>query len=222
MIGRPHGADARPVEVELKYRLATLAAGERYLKADELAGFRPATRITTTQLEDRYLDTAEGALARAGFAARLRSSRTSTVISVKSTARNDDAVHRREELEGAADRMSGPLGWPASDARSLVLELCGDAPLVEIVTIRQLRRHRELRDELAAVELSLDEVDVVSRSRVVDRFAELEVELIRGEEQRLDDVAAVLRADPALDGSRGSKLETALAAAKAHARGRSL
>ena len=53
---------------------------------------------------------------------------------------------RREELEGPADRTAGPLDWPASDARSLILELAGDAPLLELVTIRQLRRKRIVRD----------------------------------------------------------------------------
>ncbi len=42
-----------------------------------------------------------------------------------------------------------------------MLELAGDAPLVEVVTIRQLRRKRIVRDDDTRVELSLDEVDVV-------------------------------------------------------------
>ena len=220
MIGRRGSAAGRDVEVELKYRLAAVAAGERYLTADELDGFRPVSRVRTTQLEDRYLDTADGALARAGFAARLRVSTAGTVVSVKSIARQParSALHRREELEGPADRTSSPRDWPGSPARSLMLELCGEAPLIEVVTIRQLRRQRELREGATVVELSLDEVDVVARSRLVDRFAELEIELVRGDEQRLVTVAAVLDADPALDGSRGSKFEAALAAVRAHVR----
>ena len=103
---------------------------------------------------------------------------------------------RREELEGPADRTAGPLDWPASDARSLVLELAGDAPLVELVTIRQLRRKRIVRDGDTRVELSLDEVDVVSRSRVVDRFVELEAELVKGAEERLTGPGRGLRRGP--------------------------
>jgi CHAD domain-containing protein len=213
---RPTGT----LEVELKYRLRKPGAGDSWLAAEELAGLRSASRIRTTQLEDRYLDTADGALARAGFAARLRVSPSSTIVSVKSTARRgaQGGPHRREELEGPADRTSGPRDWPSSDARSLILELCGDAPLVELVTIRQLRRRRELRDDATAVELSLDEVDVVARSQVVDRFSELELELLRGDEARLEALAELLDADPALDASRGSKLEAALAAVRAHVR----
>ena len=120
-----------PIEVELKYRPATIAAAERYLSAVEIAGLVPASRTRTTQHEDRYIDTADGAMARAGFAARLRVTPESTIVSVKSTARRptESGPHRREELEGPADRRSAPRDWPASDARSLLLELCGDAPL---------------------------------------------------------------------------------------------
>ena len=50
-----------PIEVELKYRPATIAAAERYLSAVEIAGLVPASRTRTTQHEDRYVDTADGA-----------------------------------------------------------------------------------------------------------------------------------------------------------------
>lgn len=210
-------AASRPVEIELKYRLLHEAAGDRYLVAEDLAGFTPISAVRSTQLEDRYLDTADGALARAGFAARLRQTAKGTTVSVKSLARRsgESGAHRREELEGPADRTAGPRDWPASDARSLILEQCGDAPLVELVTIRQLRRKRKLQSDETIVELSLDEVDAVARSRVVDRFVELEVELVQGDESALEGIDAVLAADEELAPSTGSKLEAALSAIQA-------
>jgi CHAD domain-containing protein len=210
-------ATNRPVEVELKFRVADLAAAERYLVAESIGPFAGGAAARATQLEDRYVDTAAGALTRAGFAVRLRQSGRETIVSVKSLARTHGAGGsvRREELEGPADRTAGPLEWPASDARSLVLELAGDAPLVELVTIRQLRRRRIVRDGDTRVELSLDEVDVVVRSRVVDRFVELEAELVKGDEARLADLAEVFAADPALKSEGGSKLEAALTAVRA-------
>ena len=211
-------AAGRPVEVELKFRVVDLAAAERYLVAEAIGPFSGGAAARATQLEDRYVDTAGGALTRAGFAVRLRQSGRDTIVSVKSLARTEGAGGsvRREELEGPADpATAGPLEWPASDARSLVLELAGDAPLVELVTIRQLRRKRIVRDGDTRVELSLDEVDVVARSRVVDRFVELEAELVKGDEERLAGLAEVFAADPALAPERGSKLEAALAAARA-------
>ncbi len=210
-------APGRPVEVELKFRVVDIAAAERYLVADAIGPFVAGAAARATQLEDRYVDTAAGALTRAGFAVRLRQSGRGTIVSVKSLATTNGAGGsvRREELEGPADRTAGPLEWPASDARSLVLELAGDAPLVELVTIRQLRRKRIVRDGETRVELSLDEVDVVVRSRVVDRFVELEAELVKGDEDRLAELATVFASDPALTSEQGSKLEAALAVVRA-------
>ncbi len=204
----------RPIEVELKYRVVDLAVAERYLVADEIGSFAGTAAARSSQLEDRYVDTADGAMTRAGFAVRLRQTGRGTIVSVKSLTRTEGpgGSVRREEIEGPADRTAGPLDWPASDARSLVLELAGDAPLVELVTIRQLRRKRIVRDGDTRVELSLDEVDVVSRSRVVDRFVELEAELVKGAEERLTSLAAVFAADPALAPASGSKFEAAMAA----------
>jgi CHAD domain-containing protein len=211
----------RPVEVELKYRVVDLAAAERYLVAEEIGSFTGSAAARSSQFEDRYVDTADGAMARAGFAVRLRQSGRGTVVSVKSLSRTEGpgGSVRREEVEGPADRTAGPLEWPASDARSLVLEHAGDAPLLELVTIRQLRRKRIVRDGDTRVELSLDEVDVVTRSRVVDRFVELEAELVKGAEERLSSLAGVFAADPALARASGSKLEAAMAAVRSAARG---
>ena len=176
-------ATGRPVEVELKFRVVDLAAAERYLVADSIGSFTASGAARATQLEDRYVDTAAAALTQAGFAVRLRQSGRGTIVSVKSLARTNGAGGsvRREELEGPADRTAGPIEWPASDARSLVLELAGDAPLVE----------------------------------VVDRFVELEAELVKGDEDRLTDLAAAFAADPALTSEQGSKLESALAVVRA-------
>jgi CHAD domain-containing protein len=205
---------ARPIETELKYRVADMAAAERYLSAPTVGPFSGNASTRSIQMEDRYVDTADGAFRRAGFAVRLRITGTGTIVSVKSRAKRDGAggAMRREELEGPADRALGAFEWPASDARSLVLELGGDAPLVEIVTVRQVRRRRQLRDRGTRVELSLDDVDVVVRGRVVGRFVELEAELLQGNEALLEGLAASFDRDPALARSTSSKLDSALAA----------
>lgn len=205
----------RTTEVELKYRVRDDVTADRLLALEEFGGFRARGSARASQHEDRYLDTADGALARAGFAARLRHGPAGTIVSIKSTIRGKGrgALHRREELEGPAERTTDPHDWPASAARSLILELCGDAPLVELVTVRQLRHRRELRDGTTVAEFSLDEVDVVARGRLVERFTELEVELVSGDEAKLQALAEVLGQDRGLRPSSGSKLEAALAAA---------
>ena len=202
-------------EVELKYRVGDLAAAERVLSADRLGPFTGASGgARATQLEDRYVDTADGALERAGFAVRLRQKGGETIVSVKSLAHADGPGGSvdREELEGPADRVAPPVDWPASDARALVMEHAGDAPLVERVTIRQLRRVRQLRAASTRVELSLDEVDVVARGRVVDRFVELEAELTKGDRSDLAALGAAIESEGGLERARMSKLEAALTA----------
>ncbi len=215
MTGTDTGA-GRTTEIELKYRVRDDVTAERLLAASDLGGFHARGTVRASQFEDRYLDTAEGALAKAGFAARLRQGPGETIVSVKSTARGKGrgALHRREELEGPADRTTEPHDWPPSAARSLILELCGDAPLVELVTVRQLRHRRELGEGATVVEFSLDEVDIVARGRLVERFTELEVELRSGDEKRLAALGDVLGSDEGLRPSTSSKLEAALAAAK--------
>jgi CHAD domain-containing protein len=212
----------RPVEIELRYRVEDGEAAQRYLVADSLGKFTPSSPVRSTEIEDRYVDTAERDAARGGFAVRLRRSSKGTKVGVKSLAGGpaaDDTVPaaRREELEGPATDAATVLDWPVSDARSLVLELAGDAPLLDLVTIRQQRRRREFRDGLTRVELSLDEVEVVSLGEVVDRFIELEVELLKGDETGFGLLAEVFAGDPALFPSPISKLETALAAIQENA-----
>ncbi len=209
-------AAERPIELELKYRVLDLPAAERYLTAATIGPFTGASQARSTQMEDRYVDTADRALDRAGFAVRLRSSGSGVIVSVKSRSKREGpgGAVGREELEGPADRTSGPSDWPPSDARSLVMELAGDAPLVEVVTIRQLRRKRQLRDGSTRVELSLDEVDVVASKRVVGRFIELEAELTKGDDTRLVGLAGAFGGDPALTLASGSKLDAALSAVR--------
>ncbi len=218
---------ATRVEHELKYRVHDRAAAERLLAAPDLAGLTAVGPLRTVQMEDRYVDTTDGALARAGYAARIRHEPGTTLVSVKALQRGEHplaALHRREELEGPADRAAPPVDWPPSAARSLILELAGDAPLVEIVTIRQLRRRRAFADatgataatgatgEPAELEASLDDVDVVSHGDVVARFTDLEIELRTGDPETLTRVAAALDREPGLEPATGSKYEAALLA----------
>ena len=139
-------SDALHVEVELKYRVVRSGAADRFVTGDEVAGFHAVGQVRAIQYEDRYVDTPDAALARAGFGVRLRQAGTGFLVSMKSLRRTvgpSGAAHR-DELEGPADKARPPADWPSSPARSLVLELAGDAPLVEVVTVRQLRRKRRV------------------------------------------------------------------------------
>lgn len=207
MIGRDQ------VEVELKFRLASARAGAALIEASSLAGLRPLGGPSIVRIEDRYVDTSSGALRAAGYAARLRARPDGVLISVKSTARRDNGrVHRRRELEGPADASLAPAAWPPSEARKLLIDVCGGAPLEEMVTLRQVRRQREFGDGSSTVELSVDEVQVVVVGRVVNRFVELEAELLTGDPTILETLGEVLAAARGVTEATSSKLDAALAA----------
>ena len=204
----------RKVEVEMKYQLRSPDSADRYLVAPELGPFKPAGQVRIVQVEDRYVDSADWALTRAGFAARLRRTGHETVIGLKRRAAPEGRLHRREEFEGPADQDTLPAGWPASPARSVVLELCGDAPLAELLTIRQMRRVRRLTAGETTADLSVDEVEVLVAGRPLDRFDELEVELDAGSEEKLQALGEILDRDEGLRRSSRSKLDRAVRAVR--------
>jgi CHAD domain-containing protein len=210
------GIAQRPLEVELKYRMSGVAVGERLLASDELAGLWALGPATDVLQEDRYLDTPDAALAAAGYAGRLRSSDSGTIISLKGLRRQDDggATHRRDELEGPADPSAPPVAWPESDARNVVVAIAGDQALEELVVLRQLRRKRLYGKDGTVVELSLDDVEVVSGGRVVERFAELEAEVREGDEAMLVPLAELLSEIEELVPSGSSKLDRAMEAVR--------
>lgn len=205
---------ATPMEVELKFRMTDAATGERLLAGDELGGFRAAGLVETSHVEDRYVDTPDRALAAAGYAGRLRTGESGTVITLKGLRRVDDggAVHRRAELEGSAVEGQPAASWPQSDARDTVVRLAGDQPLTEIARIRQTRRKRLYERDDSMVEMSVDDVAVLADGDVVERFAELELELRRGDEAALEPLVDLLNEIEELVPAQTSKLERALAA----------
>ncbi len=204
-----------PIEVELKYQVADLAIGERLLGSDRLGKFVPDGEIRVAEHDDRYLDTPDGVLDAARMAVRLRVEGDQTTLTVKSPGSVEGALRRREELEGPADTSTPPASWPRSAARDRLLELIGDRPLLELVTIRQFRRKRDFVTTEATVELSLDEVRIVVDQHTVDRFIELEAELTRGPEDALGPLIGLLDGRPGLSPTVSSKLARALEASAA-------
>ncbi len=209
-------AGARAIEVELKYRMTDTKAGARLIGADDLAGFAALAAAETVVHEDRYVDTSGGALADAGYAGRFRFQDGGTTITLKGLRRQDagGATHRRVELEGPADAGTSASSWPESVARDAVIEIAGDEVLEDLVRIRQVRRKREYGISGTVVELSVDDVEVVVADRVIERFAELEVELREGDETALEPLVELLSEVEELLPADTSKLERALEAVR--------
>ena len=205
-------ATGRKIEVEMKYEVSSPGGGDRYLVAPELGPFTPDGPVDSIKVEDRYVDSSDWALARAGFAARMRKTSHGTEISLKAQNSSGGRMQRREEIEGPTDSSLRPKNWASSQARTVIMELCGDEPLVELLTIRQLRRVRNLRSGNTRAELSVDEVEVVDAGNVLDRFEELEVELKRGDEAPLALLVKVFDRDGGLHPVSRSKLARAVKA----------
>jgi CHAD domain-containing protein len=199
-------------EVEAKFQIRSRGAGDRYLVAPEVGQFKAVGQVRSVKLEDQYVDTAEWALARAGFAARLRRTNRGTAIELKRQATPEGRLHHREELTGDAEPGAAVHEWPASPARSVILELCGDAPLVELLALAQSRDTRRLESGRTRATLSIDRVQVRADGRTLDSFEELEVELDEGPEEPLAALAVQLGKDSALRRSSRSKLEQAVRA----------
>jgi inorganic triphosphatase YgiF len=164
------------------------------------------------------VDTRARAIARAGYAARLRQDDGRTIFTLKSTEPIDDGMADRVQLEGPGGPLGEPSEWPPSPARARLVELVATEPLEEVVALRQRRHQREYGDDTTAVEVSVDDVDVLVSDSIAAHFAELEVELLRGDGAALTAVRSVLDADSALRPARRSKLEHALEAARRHER----
>jgi CHAD domain-containing protein len=203
-------ATRRKIEVETKYQVKALGGADRYLVAPELGPFTAVGPVRSVRVEDRYIDSADWAFARAGFAARLRKTSHGTRINLKALSSSGTRLQRRQEIEGPADGSLVPGHWPPSKARSSVLDLCGEAALVDLLTIRQLRRVRLLRAGNTRAELSVDEVEVVGNGQVLDAFEELEVELKSGSETPLAALADLLDRNDDLRPVSRSKLERAV------------
>jgi triphosphatase len=204
------------LEVELKFAIRDAAVLEKLLDGDRVGGL-VAGPWRIVDLVDRYLDTADGAVARGGYAARLRTSAGATTIELKTlddVAGDGDAsggheVRRRRELSGPADANTEPATWPESDARSELLALAGDAPVNERFALHQRRRERDLRGTEGWAVLSLDDVAVLQGRSELGRFAALEVELRGGAERLLYDFADVLERSGAVGQAPTSKLAAA-------------
>ncbi len=204
-------ADGRKQEVELKYRLLS-DNGDNYLVARELGPFIAAGPVTTVNVHDRYLDTADWAIARAGYAARERRIGRNTTIELKTPGRANGAVHDRQEISGPAVAQAVPADWPESAARSAILEIAGDKPLIELLVLRQKRHVRRLEGGETRAELSVDEVEVLSGDRLLSHFCELEVEIVAGPPEPLSELAAFLARAEDLRPMRRSKLVRAVRA----------
>lgn len=203
-------------ELELKYAVTDRAAVEEIVSANVVFGF-DAGEWRGHDVVDQYLDTRGGALARAGYGARLRRVGRRTLVTVKSIARRRSrggALHDRLELEAQATRQLDPGRWPESPARALIEVSAGGEALHTLFTIEQHRRERDLlRDGGVVATLSLDAGVVKRFGRALGAIDALEIESTAAHPVEARRVLAAIAADvetvPALRPEERSKEELA-------------
>jgi CHAD domain-containing protein len=197
-----------PREVELKYLVRDLEALRSWLARDwggALDGVESGN-VKTIEVEDRYIDTAYGALEQAGFGARLRREDDGPItVTVKSAshdrpggdeseARDPRALSQRVEVEGPADERLDPDAWPPSAARELINELRDGARMRTLFTINQRREKRTLALDHGPVQVTLDWVAVFRGARPLSSFSVLEVEATTGGAADLRRLATLIEA----------------------------
>lgn len=154
-------ATIRAMEIEAKYVIPDRVVFERLLQIDALAGFT-LSEPRRKALHDHYLDTADGAFLRGGYACRVRlDGDGGRLLTLKSLTPAQGAWHAREELEVWLPSSSGLdiARWPAAAATSLASQLCAGQPLALLFELHQ-ERHQRLAaaagSPAPSVELSVD------------------------------------------------------------------
>jgi inorganic triphosphatase YgiF len=201
------------IEVEARFRVTDPAAVAHLSDIPRLgaAELGPPTAFEET---DAYLDTADGVLAAARWACRLRQRNGVAIVSLKGPPESGTGgwLHRRPELEGPATPEPDPEGWPPSEARELLDRLRAGRPLVVRLRLLQYRIERRATVNGAPTGvLSLDHVTVLGPTGVVGTFRIVELELAdRAAAPHLPLLAVALGALDGLAAEPRSKLEHAL------------
>jgi CHAD domain-containing protein len=163
-------------------------------------------RIDGEPLEERrftstYYDTADYRLARSGITLRRRVEQGKSLWQLKIPR-----ASARLELE----LPGGPAGPPAR-MRDLLVAFLRGRELAPVAKLRTLRRGlRYAADGGSSADVVMDEVAILDGRKVTGGFSELEVEVVNGDEQTLEEVEQALRRAGARRGDPRPKVLRAL------------
>jgi CHAD domain-containing protein len=178
---------------------------EREIKLQAPPGFAlpqfPGTAISPRRFTSTYFDTEDLRLAAASITLRRRVESRRGLWQLKIPR-----AGARLELE----QRGGPLRPPAAFQKLLVAPLRG-SPLVPVAKLRTLRTGTVVEhDGQRVAEVVFDSVQVLQGRTVVNRFREIEVELLDGGEEDLQQLGSALKAVGAFAGDERPKLFQAL------------
>ena len=212
-------------EQEIKFRLPEGGDASRVRATIEAAGFRLEPQAAVTH-EDRYLDTDDWVLFRAGIALRLRADGRRVRLEAKTLrSQSDEAMVR---TEWAQDAPIEELPWIAEGLEpgavtALLLPLRGLGIPERLEVVARIRAEREcfrwLRGEDEIGLVTVDHVALPggggasSGNGAPRRFDEVEIELSNGHREALIDVRRAVESGLGLQANVDSKLASALAAA---------
>ncbi|MEK7350515.1 MAG: CYTH and CHAD domain-containing protein [Nitrospirota bacterium] len=161
----------------------------------------PGTPIPRRLLTSTYFDTSQYDLAHAGITLRHRVERGKQAWQLKLPLMKD-----RQEVE-LVDRR--PI--PPTMFRDLLLLHLGQRELLPVATLRVWRAGIRVRmDHAPAADVTIDQVSVIKDGAVLQRFRELEIEQVNGEDSTVPDLERQLRRAGADDHDGRPKLFRAL------------
>jgi len=210
-------------EQEIKFRLPEGGDPARVRATIEAAGFRLEPQAGVTH-EDRYLDTDDWVLYRAGIALRLRADGRRVRLEAKTLrSRSDEAMVRTEWAQDAPASDALPWGSEAFEpgpVSALLWPLRGLGIPERLRVVARIRAEREcfrwLRgDDLLGL-VTVDHVTLPGRNGDAApprRFDVVEIELSNGHSDTLIDVRRAVEGALGLRANTDSKLASALAAA---------
>ncbi|RPH76917.1 MAG: CHAD domain-containing protein, partial [Nitrospiraceae bacterium] len=161
----------------------------------------PGTPLPRRRLTSTYYDTAQYDLAHAGITLRHRVERGKQAWQLKLPLMKD-----RQEVE-LVDRQS----TPPTMFRDLLFLHLGQRELLPVATLRVWRAGIRVRmDHAPVADVTIDQVSIVQDGAVLQRFRELEIEQVNGEDSTLPDLERQLRRAGAEDHDGRPKLFRAL------------
>jgi CHAD domain-containing protein len=208
-------------EIEAKFLVHGPMQLDRLLELLQRAGYAAEPRRNET-IVDRYYDTTERHILRAGWAYRQRNRDGEHTLGLKSLTPPQGDLHVREEIEQAALAPGVELDTlPSGPVREQLAAMVNGRAPEELFAISNNRTVYDLvacDDDGMRVELCIDQAEIVapnapkSAPRVL-RFTEVELELKEGTRASLEKLARVVAADSNLLPARLSKFERGLQAA---------
>jgi inorganic triphosphatase YgiF len=200
---------SKNIETEAKFIVPDLTTFKALQQTTNLGDFE-LNPVGAKNIVDRYFDTTEMNLFKAGFACRIRSTKGQQILTLKSLTPAEGQIHRRQEIEMEVN-TDQPQGWAEGETKTLVMGIVGQARLQTLFTLYQTRSKLYVYfQERLVIELSLDKVSL-HQANTID-YLGLEAELIEeGTEADLTRFTETLQRHWPLEADTQSKFERGLA-----------